>query len=92
MVPDIVLISMKTWNKLPVDVQQMVQEAANESVQYQKQLWKETTERALKIVQEHGVKIYHPDKTAFRQKVRQMHESYKGTEVGELMEEINKVQ
>jgi len=92
MVPDIVLISMKTWNKLPADVQQMVQEAANESVLYQKQLWKETTESALKTVQAQGVTIYHPDKTAFRQKVRQMHKSYKGTEVGELMEEINKVQ
>ena len=92
MVPDIVLISMKTWNRLPVDVQQMVQQAVNESVQYQRQLWKETTERALKTVQEHGVKVYNPDETAFRQKVRQMHESYKGTEVGELMEEIDKVQ
>lgn len=92
MIPDVVLISMKTWNKLPADVQQLVQEAADESVQYQRQLWKETTEGALKTVQEHGVKVYHPDKTAFRQKIKQMHESYKGTEVGKLMEEINKVQ
>ena len=92
MVPDIVLISMKTWNKLSKDVQKMVQEAANESIQRQKQLWKEMTEEAIKTVQAQGVKIYNPDKTAFRQKVTQMHESYKGTEVGELIEEINKVQ
>jgi len=92
MVPDIVLIGMKTWNKLPADVQRMVQEAADESVQYQKQLWKETTENALKKVQEHGVKVYYPDKKPFREKVKPMHESYKGTEVGELIDEINKVQ
>jgi tripartite ATP-independent transporter DctP family solute receptor len=92
MVPDIVLISTKTWNKLPADIQQMVQEAADESVEYQKQLWKETTENSLKTVQEHGVTIYHPDKTPFREKVKPMHDSYKGTEVGELIAEIDKVQ
>jgi tripartite ATP-independent transporter DctP family solute receptor len=92
MVPDIIIISMETWKKLPQDVQKIVQEAANESAQYQRQLWKEATEESLKKVQEQGVKVYHPDKTAFRQKVRKMHESYKGTEVGELMVEIERVQ
>jgi tripartite ATP-independent transporter DctP family solute receptor len=92
MVPDIVLISTKTWNKLPADVQKMVQETADESVTYQRKLWKEDTEKALEMVQKQGVKIYHPDKAAFRQKVKSMHESYNGTEVGEIMQEIDKVQ
>ncbi len=92
MVPDIVLISMKTWNKLPADIQKMVQEVADESVQYQRKLWKEDTEKALETVQAQGVKIYNPDKTAFRQKVKQMHESYNGTEVGQFMQEIDEVQ
>jgi len=92
MVPDIVIMSTKTWNKLPTDIQQVVQEVANESVQYQKQLWKEDTEKALEMVQKEGVKVYHPDKTGFREKVKPMHESYEGTEVGELIEEIDKVQ
>jgi tripartite ATP-independent transporter DctP family solute receptor len=92
MVPDIVLMSLKTWNKLPADVQQMVQEAADESVTEQKRLWKETTENALKTVQEHGVTVYHPDKAPFRQKVKKMHDSYQGTEVGKIMLEIEKMQ
>jgi len=92
MVPDIVLISMRTWNKLPQDVQQMVQEAADESAQYQRGLWKEATKDALEQVQAQGVKIYNPDKSAFREKVRKMHESYKGTKVGDLMAKIDKVQ
>ncbi len=91
MVPDIVLMSMATWKKLSPDVQKMVQDAANESAQYQRQLWKEETKDALKKVQEQGVKLYNPDKAAFREKVRQMHESYKGSEIGELLQEINKV-
>ncbi len=91
MVPDIVLMSLKTWNKLPVDIQKMVQDAADESVIEQKRLWKETTDNALKIVQERGVTVYHPDKEPFREKVKPMHDSYKGTEVGELMQEIEKL-
>jgi tripartite ATP-independent transporter DctP family solute receptor len=92
MVPDIVLMSLKSWNKLPTDVQKLVQEVADESVQFQRKLWKEDTEKAIETVQTQGVKIYHPDKTAFRQKVKQMHESYNGTDVGKLMQEIEKVQ
>jgi tripartite ATP-independent transporter DctP family solute receptor len=92
MVPDIVLISTKTWNKLPADIQKMVQETADESVIYQKKLWKEDTDKALEMVQKNGVKIYHPDKAPFRLKVKSMHDSYKGTEVGEIMQEIEKVQ
>ncbi len=92
MVPDIVIASAKKWSKLPADIQKMVQDTANESVKYERQLWKEATENALKAVQAQGVKVYKADKAAFRQKVAQMHESYKGTEVGELMTEIDKVQ
>ena len=92
MVPDIVLMSSKLWNKLPPDVQKMVQETVDESVTYQRQLWKEDTQKALETVQAQGVKVYNPDKTAFRQKVKQMHESYNGTEVGQLMQAIDQVQ
>jgi tripartite ATP-independent transporter DctP family solute receptor len=92
MVPDIVLMSLKSWNKLPADVQQLVQEAADESVQFQRKLWKQDTQKALETVQAQGVKVYHPDKTAFRAKVKEMHDSYSGTEVGQLMQEIEKVQ
>jgi TRAP-type C4-dicarboxylate transport system substrate-binding protein len=92
MVPDIVLISTKTWNNLSAEVQKMVQEVADESVIYQRQLWKKDTEKSLEMVQKQGVKIYHPEKSAFRQKVKKMHDSYNGTEVGEIMKEIDKVQ
>lgn len=92
MVPDIVIMSMKKWKKLPADIQQMIQEAADESVQEQKRLWKEMSDEALRTVQERGVTVYHPEKAPFREKVKPMHDSYKGTEVGDLIEEINKVQ
>jgi len=91
MVPDIILISMATWKKLPKDAQQMVTEAANESAQYQRKLWKEMTEQALKEVAAAGVKIYYPDKQPFREKVQKMHQSYKGSPIGDLIEQIKQV-
>jgi len=91
MIPDIVLISTATWKKLSPEIQQIVQDAADESVVYQKQLWKEDSEEALKIVQGKGVTIYHPDKAPFREKVKQMLASYEATEVGELIKKIEKV-
>jgi hypothetical protein len=36
--------------------------------------------------------VYHPDKAPFRQKVKKMHDSYQGTEVGKIMLEIEKMQ
>jgi TRAP-type C4-dicarboxylate transport system substrate-binding protein len=92
MVPDIVLISTITWNRLSPEIQQMIQEAADESVEFQKQLWKQDSDEALKKVQEHGVTIYNPEKGPFREKVKQMLASYDGTEVGELIKQIDQIQ
>jgi len=90
-VPDIILISIATWKKLPDDVRRMVQEAADESSQYQRKLWAEKTVESLKAVEAAGVKIYKPDKAPFMAMVRPMHDSYKGTEIGALLEQIKGV-
>lgn len=91
MIPDIVLMSMETWKKLSAEQQQMVQEAVDESVVYQRELWTKDSEEALKIVQEEGVTVYNPEKGPFKNKVKQMLTSYEGTEVGELIEQIEQV-
>jgi len=69
-----------------------VQEAANESSRYQRDLWRQKTEEALAAVQEEGVKIYHPDKARFAAKVEQMHLSYAGTPVGDLLKRIKETE
>ena len=92
MVPDIVLVSMTTWNKLSPEVQQWIQEAADEAVIYQKQLWKEESDKDIEAMEKEGVKIYHPDKAPFREKVKPMQDSYNGTEVGDLIKQIEEVQ
>ena len=90
-VPDILLISGHIWNKLSPEQQGWVEEAARLSVPYQRALWKESSEAALKAVEEAGVTIIHPDKSAFQDAVKAMHDSYKGTPIHELIQKISEI-
>lgn len=64
-VPDVLLISTVIWNDLPTQEREWLGEAAVESAQYQKVLWQESTEDALRAVQEAGVQVLRPDKAPF---------------------------
>lgn len=90
-VPDILLMSTVVWNHLTPQEQQWLQEAVDESVEYQKQLWKEASDEALREVQKAGVEIIYPDKAPFRESVKAMHESYKGTAIYDLIQEIKEI-
>ncbi|MDP3441823.1 MAG: TRAP transporter substrate-binding protein, partial [Ignavibacteria bacterium] len=81
MVPDVLIISTVIWNDLSDEEKQWIQEAADESYKYQKELWKDATEEALREVQKAGVKIDYPDKTPFEKKVEALIEEYKSEPV-----------
>lgn len=90
-VPDVVIFSKKIWDGLDPQVQRWVTEAANDSVTFQRKLWREQTEEALREVQKAGVKIYNPDKAAFAAAMAPMYERVEGTRVGELARRIREV-
>lgn len=91
-VPDILLMSTVVWKSLDAQQQKWVQEAIDESVEYQKKLWKQASDEALREVHEAGVEVIYPDKTPFRQSVQEMHNSYRGTPIFDLIQEIDAVQ
>jgi len=91
MVPDVVLLSEVVWNQLTAEQQRLLREAAVESSHFQRKLWEEKTKESLAIVKEAGVEVFRPDKEPFRAKVRPMHESYAGTEIGRVIAEIQEV-
>ena len=91
-VPDILLMSTVVWNNLTAQEQEWLQKAVDESVEHQKILWKEATEEALNAVQEAGVEIIYPDKEPFLEAVKSMHNSYKGTALYDLIQEISKIE
>ena len=90
--PDVLLISMQWWNRLPDDIKKIVRDAADSSSIYQRKLWKEWTKSSLATVEAAGVKINRPDKKPFREKVKPMYEQYRGTEIGTLIEQIQAVE
>jgi tripartite ATP-independent transporter DctP family solute receptor len=91
-VPDILLISTRIWADLPPDFQKIIQESADESVQIQKELWREATVSAIRAVEAAGVKIYRPDKTAFAEKVAPIYEEIKERPaIDRLVQEIRAI-
>jgi tripartite ATP-independent transporter DctP family solute receptor len=90
-VPDVVIFSKQIWDGLSPQVQGWINQAAAESVTFQRKLWQEQTQEALAAVQKAGVKIYHPDKAAFAAAMAPMYTSIGGTRVGELARRIREV-
>ncbi len=79
-VPDILLISTHTWNKLTSKEKEWLDQAVKESVVLQRKLWEESEKEALKAVSEAGVKIIYPDKKPFAEKVEGLIDSYQSNE------------
>ena len=75
-IPDVLLMSTHAWDALSPEEQVWVSEAAWESAEYQKQLWKVATEEALAAVQAAGVEVIYPEKQAFREKSASVYASY----------------
>ncbi|NOX65688.1 MAG: TRAP transporter substrate-binding protein [Chlorobi bacterium] len=90
-VPDVLVISTKIWNSLTPEEQKWLQEAVDESTVYQRKIWKIASQHALEEVQKAGVKIIHPDKKLFEEKVQPMYEEYKSKpKIYNLLQEIKR--
>jgi len=92
MVPDVVLISTHIWQKLTPQEKKWLRQAADESVIFQRKLWKQVSDDCLKKVQEAGVKVFHPDKRPFQEAVQSIYKKYEHTRLGELIREIRQIQ
>lgn len=79
-IPDILLISTHLWDRLNEQEQLWIQEAADSSKVYQRKIWAEAEQEALKVVQEAGIEVIRPDKEPFRKKVEVIYEEFKQNE------------
>jgi tripartite ATP-independent transporter DctP family solute receptor len=91
-IPDMLLISSKVWKKLDPQVQAWVQQAADESVDFQRKLWTEKTLESLEQAKAEGVTVYEVDTAAFAAKVAPMLSEVEDPEVRELLKQIAEVQ
>ncbi len=74
--PDVLLIGTYVWDKLSLQEQEWLTASVRESVKYQRVLWAEAEEEALREVQKAGVQISRPDKSLFAKKVVGIYEGY----------------
>lgn len=90
-IPDMVIFSESVWKQMTPQVRAWVEQAATESVEFQRKLWIEKTKEALKQVEEAGVTIYRPDKGPFIEATKPMYEKLSGQPVGNLAQRIREV-
>jgi tripartite ATP-independent transporter DctP family solute receptor len=77
-VPDIVVMNEVTLNKLTEEQRQAVYEAAKESTEYEKKVWKEAVEKEKKQAKEqHNVQFNEVDNTPFKEAVQPLHKKFK---------------
>jgi tripartite ATP-independent transporter DctP family solute receptor len=87
--PDVLLAATQLWDRLSEQEQAWLREAVNNSIPYQRKLWKESEEEALAAVREAGVTIIQPDKSLFAAKVKSVLESYRDdAEIYSLIKQI----
>ncbi|MCR9295509.1 MAG: TRAP transporter substrate-binding protein [bacterium] len=89
MVPDMLLISQSVWQDLPPHVQQAVQESADESCLFQRQLWESKSREVLEAIQREGVTVHYPDKQPFVSQVARLHADFQASALGGLMQVID---
>jgi len=87
-VPDILLMSLHIWNGLSPEQQGWLQQAVDDSVIYQGELWETASNEALAAIEASGVEIIRPDKAPFIAVVADMKAKYKGTAIGEVLDAI----
>jgi tripartite ATP-independent transporter DctP family solute receptor len=86
-VPEVVMISKATWDRLSPEDQALVREAALASVPVQAALWRDLVERSRQAVVEAGVEIIEVDIQAFQDAMAPLYEKY-APQFGDLLERI----
>lgn len=88
-VPDVLVISKHVWDHLTPQERSWLQQAADESAEYQKQVWRESTEASLQAVKDAGVEIIYPDREPFLERVQPLYERFRtDPRIGTLLEQI----
>ncbi|MCM4157925.1 TRAP transporter substrate-binding protein [Gramella sp. AN32] len=72
-IPDELVIGTPLWNKLTKQEQEWLKEAAVESTEYQKEIWRKAELHALEEVKKAGVTVFEAKKDEFKELVKPMY-------------------
>ena len=90
--PDELVIGTPVWNQLTPQEQKWLKEAAMESSEYEKEIWREAELHALEEVKKAGVTVIEADKEEFRSLVKPMYDEFSLDErMRSIIEEIQNI-
>ena len=91
-IPDVLLIGTKTWDRLTPRVREWIQQAADDSSRFQRELWDRETARSLEIAKAEGVTVYEVDLAPFAARVAPMLEEVENPAVRSLVRKIREIE
>lgn len=86
--PNVIIMSMRTWNKLTPEQQALAQQAADEAAKYNREIDNKMEAEWLQSLKDKGMQVSEPDLAAFREAVKSVYEKYEAQYGKELIESI----
>lgn len=93
-IPEVQLVSQYTWNKLTNEDRMIISECAKESAIYERNVWKNTEEAAVKMVEDKDIKVIEindEERQQLRKKSQPIYDKY-CSEYMDVIEKIKKAQ
>jgi tripartite ATP-independent transporter DctP family solute receptor len=87
-IPDVWVMSLKAWEKLPPDLQKIVEETAAEIQQYEFKLWRDSENAAVAELKEKGMSFNTVDSAPFMQAVESIYKRYEKDLDQDLLKQI----
>jgi tripartite ATP-independent transporter DctP family solute receptor len=91
-IPDMLVVSSRTWSQLNEQEQGWLMQAAAESSVFQREAWDRAVEESLEIMREEGVQVHEVDMVPFVEATSSVREKYATGAIKALMNRIQAVE
>ncbi|WP_199564539.1 TRAP transporter substrate-binding protein [Parvularcula marina] len=89
MAPEVLVMSLRRWEKLSEDDQELFRRIARESVPVMRDIWDARVEKSKEIVMAGGIELVDPvDKAPFQEKMQPVYDRFVSSKLRPLVEEI----
>ncbi|NGP45119.1 TRAP transporter substrate-binding protein [Bacillaceae bacterium SIJ1] len=89
MIPDVAIISQKTWDSLSDEHKVALEEAAQEATKYHTEIWNKAMDEAVTDAEEMGVEFYEVEKEPFIDAVQPLHDEFmKDEDIAQIIEDM----
>lgn len=91
-IPNVDVISLKVWNNLTKDAQDIILKAAKATEDNFPKMWDTYEQKSAKVLQDNGVKINQVDKNVFKDRVKPIYDKFTSQIGKDLVDKIQQIQ